>query len=232
VLETFAQNVEAREWKDGEKILVLLEAILDEEVRRRHGSHPLPAVSVQVEQLRYRFKRFAQWQAEWVRQGWRIVHTETSDFHETPYLEVDGQPMFLRARIDRIDYNAKKKEWAILDYKSSEAGDGPERTHRRDGRWCDLQLPLYRELARFLGVEGKTRLGYILIPKDVSRIGHAPAEWTEPDLREALETAHDVVRRVRRQEFWPPAMDPPPFSDDFAGICQDRVLGNAGMNDE
>jgi hypothetical protein len=224
VLETFAQNLEAREWKDGEKILLLLEAILDDLVRRRHGSHPLPAVSVQVEQLRYRFKRFAQWQAEWVRQGWRIVHTETSDFRETPYLTVDGKPMFLRARIDRIDYNARKKEWAILDYKSSEAGDAPEKTHRRDGAWCDLQLPLYRELARFLGVEGKVRLGYILIPKDVSLVGHVPAEWTEADLRGALDTAYDVVRRVRRQEFWPPAVEPPPFSDDFAGICQDRVL--------
>jgi ATP-dependent helicase/nuclease subunit B len=184
-------------------------------------------VSVQVEQLRYRFRRFAQWQAEWVRQGWRIVHTETSDFRETPYLQVDGQPMYLRARLDRIDYHAKKKEWAILDYKSSEAGDAPEKTHRRDGKWCDLQLPLYRELGRFLGVEGKVRLGYIVIPKDVTRIGHAPAEWSEADLRQALETAHDVIRRVRRQEFWPPAAEPPPFSDDFAGICQDRVLGRA-----
>jgi hypothetical protein len=43
-------------------------------------------------------------------------------------------------------------------------------------------------------------------------------------LRNALQTACEVVRRVRRQEFWPPAAEPPAFSDDFAGICQDRVL--------
>jgi RecB family exonuclease len=227
VLEEFGQNEEARAWKDAEKVLGMLQAILDDLVRKRHGLHPLPAVSVQVEQIRYRLKNFAEWQAAWVAQGWRIKYTETNDFREPPYLEVDGQPMFLRARIDRIDYHAKKKEWYILDYKSGEAGDTPDKTHRPEGEWHDLQLPLYRELAKFLGVEGKIRLGYILLPKDVGRIGLAPADWTDADLRQALDTARNVVRKVRRQEFWPPAAEPPQFSDEFAGICLDRVIRNA-----
>ncbi|MBW3599412.1 MAG: hypothetical protein KY475_19345, partial [Planctomycetes bacterium] len=84
-----------------------------------------------------------------------------------------------------------------------------------------------RELAKFLGVDGKGRLGYLLVPKDVGNIGLAEAEWSETQLQDALETAREVARRVRRQEFWPPAVEPPPFSDDFAGICQDRTFGNA-----
>lgn len=225
VLEEFGQNLEAREWKDADKIQSLLEAILDDAVRQRHGAHPMPAVSVQVEQIRYRLKSFAQWQAEWATQGWRIKFTETNEFKEPPYIEVDGEPMYLRARLDRVDYNAKTNEWYILDYKSGEAGDTPEKTHRVDGEWHDLQLPLYRVLAKFLGVEGKIRMGYILLPKDVGRIGLAPAEWADADLEQALETARNVVRRVRRQEFWPPASEPPPFSEDFAAICQDRIVG-------
>ncbi len=227
VLEEFGQNPEGREWKDADKVQLLLEAILDDEVRKRHGAHPLPAVSVQVEQVRYRLKNFAQWQADWVAQGWRIKYTETNEFKERPYIEVDGQPMYLRARLDRVDFNARKKEWYILDYKSGEAGDTPDKIHRPDGEWHDLQLPLYRLLAKFLGVEGKIRLGYILLPKDIGRIGLAPAEWTDAELEQALDTARYVVRRVRRQEFWPPAPEPPPFSDDFAAICQDRVVGSA-----
>lgn len=229
VLEEFGQDQEARAWKDPDKILLMLQAILDGMVRERHGLHPVPAVSVQVEQIRYRLKNFAEWQADWVKQGWRIKYTETNDFREPPYLEVDGKPMYLRARIDRIDYNAKKKEWYILDYKSGEAGDSPDKIHRPDGEWQDLQLPLYRELARFLGVEGKIRLGYILLPKDVGKIGLAAAEWTESELQAALDTASDVVRRVRRQEFWPPAPEPPPFSEDFAAICHDRLIGNRNV---
>jgi ATP-dependent helicase/nuclease subunit B len=227
VLDEFAKDEKAREWKDAEKIYAMLQAVLEGMVRDRHGVAPLPAVSVQVEQIRYRLKTFAAWQAEWVRKGWRIRFTETADFRERPYLDVDGKPMYLRARIDRVDYHPKRDQWYVLDYKSGEAGDTPDKTHLKNGQWQDLQLPLYRELAKFLGVEGKVQLGYILVPKDVGKIGLAPAEWSESQLETALETARDVARRVRRQEFWPPAAEPPPFSDDFAGICQDRLFRSA-----
>ncbi len=224
VLESFGQNENAREWKDSEKVLALLHANLNDLVRKRHGEHPLPAVRVQVEQIRHRLKSFAVWQADWVARGWRIKYTETNQFRETPYLDVDGERMYLRARLDRVDYHAKKNEWYILDYKSGEAGETPDQIHRYNEKWHDLQLPLYRELARFLGVVGKVHLGYILIPKDVGRIGLAPAEWSESDLAQALQTAREVVRKVRRQEFWPPTAEPPDFSDEFAAICQDRVI--------
>ncbi|MBW3600294.1 MAG: PD-(D/E)XK nuclease family protein [Planctomycetes bacterium] len=106
VLDEFGRDEQAREWKDAEKILAMLKTILDGMVRERHGLHPLPAVRVQVEQIRYRLQTFADWQAEWVRKGWRIRHTETADFREPPFLDVDGEPMLLKARIDRILFGA------------------------------------------------------------------------------------------------------------------------------
>ena len=61
-------------------------------------------------------------------------------------------------------------------------------------------------------------------------LGLAPADWKEEELEEALETARNVVRGVRSATFWPPAAEPPPFSDDFAGICHDRVeIADCGL---
>jgi len=35
--------------------------------------------------------------------------------------------------------------------------------------------------------------------------------------------ARDVVRRIRRKEFWPPAATPE-FAEDYAPICMDDVF--------
>jgi protein-L-isoaspartate O-methyltransferase len=73
------------------------------------------------------------------------------------------------------------------------------------------------------------QLGYIVLPKDTSRVGCHLAEWTEADLALADETARHVIRKIRRQEFWPPAASPPAFSDDFAPICQDEQFGAVAL---
>jgi hypothetical protein len=170
--------------------------------------------------------------------------------------------MFLRGRIDRIDFQPSTGKWMIIDYKSSDTPSTPEKAHRRGQQWIDLQLPLYRHLAAGLEVEASdtpTRsaseglprsaseglpqsasegpgrwpllalradmpppgLAYIVLPKDISRIGIAIAEWTEEDLRSADRATADVVRNVRAEKFWPPVQPPPDFSEDLAPICQD-----------
>ena len=140
-------------------------------------------------------------------------------------LTVDGLPLGLRGRIDRIDFNEATGEWAILDYKTSESGKKPEQTHQKGGEWIDLQLPLYLHLASALELEGPIQLGYIVLPKDVTRIGALIADWSEEDLESAGGVAEEVVRRVRRGVFWPPKTPPPPFSEEFAAICQDGQFG-------
>ena len=97
--------------------------------------------------------------------------------------------------------------------------------HHRDaeGRWVDLQLPLYAVLADALGVTGARTLGYVRLPKDLAEVGLAEAPWTAEELGEALDQAREVIRLIRERVFWPP-MYPAKFKDEFAPICMDDVL--------
>jgi RecB family exonuclease len=216
-------------------------AFLDEALRRevelvfRGGT--LPAVAVQIEQIRLRLKRFAEWQAGWAAEGWRIAGAEWQIDGEAAFLLVDGAPMRLRGRIDRIDVRETSRgvEFVILDYKTGDAGRTPEQTHRKQqSEWIDLQLPLYRHLVRALEdpvINGPVQLGYILLPRDVRRIGASLAEWSAADLEAADRVAHDVVRAVRRQDFWPASPEFTGF-DEFAAICQAELLRGASEASE
>jgi ATP-dependent helicase/nuclease subunit B len=134
--------------------------------------------------------------------------------------------VFLSGQIDRIDYNPRLNQWAILDYKTGESANEPEKTHRtRGGEWTDLQLPLYRHLARGLGVEGEVLLGYVTIPRDTSQIREKLAEWTPEELDQADTLARETIRRVLDQEFWQEVDSLPAYESEFSAICQDTVFG-------
>ena len=197
---------------------------LDEAIREGYGSQPLPAIRVQAEQLRARLLAFARWQADWAAEGWQIEHVEWQPEEGQARLMVNGRPMFLRGRIDRVNFHPSKGQRVIFDYKSSNQADSPEKTHRRQGQWVDLQLPLYRHLTAALGLDGPIGLAYIALPKDVRQVGMLPAAWTAGDLAEADLAAAEVVRKVRAEHFWPPVSPPPAFFDDLAAICQDNQL--------
>lgn len=98
-------------------------------------------------------------------------------------------------------------------------------------RWIDLQLPLYEYLARDELIQKAReqsphrdpptiRLGYFLLPKDVTKTGTEYASWSRAELDHAVEAAHEVVRCVCRGLFWPPADPPPPGFDEL-----DRIIG-------
>ena len=129
---------------------------------------------------------------------------------------MDGEPIQLRGKIDRIDFNEFTGEWAVLDYKTGDSGKTPQETHRKGKKetapWTDLQLPLYRTLlSGVLNEQGapvvpedqqaSVRLGYILLPKEKRGARVAFAEWTAGELAAAEETARQVVRGLRRGEF-------------------------------
>jgi hypothetical protein len=223
-LSEFGQSPAASS-ADLEEVIAYLNEGLDRALTEVYGKTPLPAIRVQAEQLRARLKAFARWQADWARQGWRIEYVETSPEEGKAALVVDGKPMLLRGRVDRIDLHEPSGKRMIFDYKFSDRALPPDRTHRQKGRWVDLQLPLYRHLVVGLGIEGPIDLGYLVLPKDTSRVGHLLADWSETDLRDADHTAAEVVRAVREQRFWPPATTPPPFSEIYAAICHDDQFG-------
>lgn len=214
-----------RDSTDVEQIRHTLHDALSRCVARTFGPDAMAVVHVQVEQLRLRLNAFAERQAAWAAAGWRIEHTEVpTDQHQHAELLVDGQPMQLTGRIDRIDVHSATGERMVFDYKTSDASKRPEDAHQQRGEWIDLQLPLYRHLVRALGIEGPVRLGYITLSKDTSRIDFLEATWSETDLEQADLLAHEIIRSVRGEQFWPPTDPPPDFSEDFAAICQDRVF--------
>ena len=240
VLERFGADKAVRDSVDDKDIFEFLNEQLRLALGQRYGDRDrLAAVEIQVEQMRSRLQRFAAWQAGHRSEGWRIVYSETTDDkatgEEAPAekiekdveLLVDDQAFFLGGRIDRIDQHEDHETFRIFDYKTGDRADPPERVHRqrRNGarQWVDLQLPLYRHLAKAWGFAGVMQLGYIVIPKSLENVGHQLAEWDEADLTSADDTMRDVVRRIRSREFWPPQDSQ--WIDDLTALCQDRRLG-------
>ncbi|MCA9076811.1 MAG: PD-(D/E)XK nuclease family protein [Planctomycetaceae bacterium] len=197
---------------------------LDVRANMVYGKLRLPAVSVQIEQIRRRLIAFAAWEAERASQGWTIRFVEEPKDGPPVLLPVDeDRHIRLRGRIDRIDQHRESGEWVLLDYKSSDNGKPPDKVHRQQGEWVDLQLPLYRHLAKQLGVEGQVRMGYVVLPRDSGAVAEHIADWSDVDLASADAKVHEVGRQILDGVFWPPTDPPPEYSADYAAICQDDV---------
>ena len=156
VLGEFGQSELVAETEEA-RIAEALDELLDRVAGQWFGAHPLPTVLIQIEQLRARLRAFAEWQARRAEEGWRIVAVEAAPPGGGVDFDVDGEPVNVRGRIDRIDHHPELDRWVVFDYKTSDAGDPPEKTHRvgprMNKRWVDLQLPLYRHLAAALRTE-------------------------------------------------------------------------------
>lgn len=216
VLERFGRNEQIRASTDPAEISAFLDRDLDARAAARFGpegrwSHV--AVRIQLEQLRTRLHHFAEWQATWIAEGWRVHAVEVAPGDAGVTFEVPGQdPVRIRARIDRVDHHPETGRWVVWDYKTSERGATPEDTHRSGEDWVDLQLPLYRwllprlidEQGRYVA-EGAAELevdvGYILLPRALEEVGGVMAEWDDSEHAEALEAGREAIRRVRAEGF-------------------------------
>jgi ATP-dependent helicase/nuclease subunit B len=238
VLERFGRADDAREVRDSSdpaRVFEYLSDWLTSVQRYRFGeADSRAAVRIQVEQARTRLRSFSDWQADRIRAGWRIVHSENSDDRkgfECPF-GAGASRATIHGRIDRIDFHEATQALAVLDYKTAESGQTPENTHRQGDDWIDLQLPLYRHLAAAAGLPQtgiagcRIELGYILLPKDARKVGAAVAEWSPQELESADAIARNVIQLIREGVFWPPTADPPAFADDLASITQDHRLGS------
>lgn len=212
-LESWGKDEEAREQSDADRIAEDMVARLRSLARKQFGDEPLPAVALQIEQIAWRLEHFAVQQAARYRAGWRVREVEWSPEGRCVPFEVDGSALELSGKIDRIDENVETGAVALIDYKTGETTKGPLREHRKqDGTWTDLQLPLYVHLAADV-LGGRTpSVGYALLgrePKDIEfqMLDDFSPKPKEPEtMRESLDSAYEaareVVRKVRRQEFF------------------------------
>ncbi|HSJ25378.1 MAG TPA: PD-(D/E)XK nuclease family protein [Longimicrobiales bacterium] len=226
VLEMFGRTPAAAS-DDVNVVAAALDACLDEYVAQNYGA-VFPAVRLQVEQLRLRLRTFAAVQARRVADGWRTVAVEYGTPEGGVPLPFDAG-FRVRGRIDRIDYHAATGAWALLDYKTGERGDDPEKKHRNRDGWIDLQLPLYRHILPHVvdddgnraftgGADADVRLGYILLCGNPDEIRFAEVQWTQQELAAAMDAARDVVDTVRRNVFEFPGLDSGWYADDMAEL--------------
>lgn len=212
-----------------DEIFAQLETFLLKATKERFND-ALPAVAVQVEQIQARLEAYASWQSAWASQGWRITNVEVTPKRRTAHLTVDGKPFYLSGRIDRIDVNARTGQIAVMDYKTGESGESPEKTHRDKEGWTDLQLPLYRHLLPAIPEireklkRSTTVLAYMVLPKDIGKVDFLEAEWTRADLEDADETARQIIRDVRAKKFSRLSPDAASKFPEFARICQDGMV--------
>ena len=225
VLEDFGKS-KIRDSNNAEEILDYLFQRLEFRKRLNYGGSRLPAVRVQIEQIKLRLQKFAPLQAQRAADGWKILSTEQYIEHG---MLVDDEPFVIRGTIERVDIHAVSGAVEIWDYKSADAGDSPDKKHRNKKGWFDLQLPLYRHLAKEIkelaDADLKSAgLGYVVLPRELDKCRFEKAYWNAELLQSADDEARRIIRQIRQGNFWPPNRQPPEYSEKFGGICQDNVF--------
>ena len=223
----------------GSAIRQYLGKALSELQYKRFGRSVLPAVLVQLEQLRSRLFAFADWQAKWAAEGWETKFSELAIVPQTAWLPLSVGRMGISGRIDRLDFNRLSGDWALLDYKSGDNPKKPLQAHQQNGAWIDLQLPLYHYLiatgkVAALGHEkdslqeaaqtGKLLLGYLQLPKSAVPEAISLAKWSLEELSSAQQEIFRVAEAVAAGVFWPPTEIIKGFSEFvplFAGAAQE-----------
>jgi ATP-dependent helicase/DNAse subunit B len=201
VLEDFGRS-DVKASSDAEEIRQFVGDALADRARRAYGAEPGMAVRLQLNFAQWRLERFAAWQAQRRAAGWRIDREpEWRPAGQAVEFAAGDVSIRLRGKIDRIDRHEVTGQLAILDYKTSEDPQTPQRAHTFKGAWCDLQLPLYRHLAAELLQGEEPVLGYVCVSSAAHGTDLKEAEWDAADLADADATAREVVRAVKAGEF-------------------------------
>jgi ATP-dependent helicase/nuclease subunit B len=222
VLKSFGESAVSQA-VNVEAIETFLLQELHREALGRFGRSRSATVSVQLKMLESRLSAFARWQVESLRDGWKIFYTE-QDLMCDDFTDIHDRPVKLIGRVDRIDRRESTGEWRVLDYKTSETAEPPNRTHRRNDEWIDLQLPLYRLLVKSLKIKGDIQLGYIQLPGDLSKVGYEPATWNDNELLDAEKLARTVAADIidlKIDRVTP--MNDQRYAE-LSRICQDPVI--------
>lgn len=221
VLEALGNDPAVRHSNDPDAVESFLLDTLSDRMRSAHGPSMRAALRIQQELMRARLEAFARWQVDSVRTGWRIHACEASIPSAAPNFRAGDLHCTLSGTIDRIDLHEDGIRGRIIDYKTGEGGVGPEKAHRAGPRnakrWISLQLPLYRHLAHLLDVDREWETGFTLLPRDPDGVRFEPAEWTEEEHADAIETAGETLLAIHAGVFWPPRALSTPWNRIFDG---------------
>ena len=219
-LHRVARDPAMRDCRDEAGLRDFLWAEAEKWIEARFGAPPPLQIVIQLEAAKQRLAAAARVQTTLVEQGWEILHDEEE-------LEIELAGIRLRGRIDRIDRHRDTGAVRVLDYKTSDNAVAPEQAHlataspdapgyanlvvnRKERRWADLQLPLYRLLvASRLGPAGAIEVGYFDLPKAAGHTGVSIWETLDENVMDSARVcAEGVVQDIRERRFWPPAAKP------------------------
>lgn len=223
-IETFSKDPSVRDSAEEKVIAQHVLTALDAVLKEKFGSKLTLPVRVQRESLRARLRQFALVQAHERAEGWRLVEAEL-EFPSDATLTLGGLP--LTGKIDRVEVHDRTGERRILDYKTYQKIERnlPKDTHfatqaeaevdfpeaefiwgNKPRRWTQLQLPLYRALAKFRwpADPAPARIGYFLLPEKTEDSGIHEFPDDEELFVSAMRCAEAIADRVRRGVFWPP----------------------------
>lgn len=222
VLRNFGES-SLKHAHEPEAIQELLLTELQQLARDSFGRTRSATVNVQLKMLENRLIAFSSWQAQTAREGWRIHRTEVT-FKCTTFRDIKNRPVVLEGRIDRIDRHQQTGAWRVVDYKTGESAEPPNKTHRKkSGEWLDLQLPLYRLLANANDIHGTIETGYVQLPGDLAKIGFDPADWTDADLESAESMARTLAAEILDLKIDSVPACNERWTSDLSWICQDPV---------
>ncbi len=201
----------------------------DRLIAEKYGRKLNASVAIQVIGMKERLGEFAAWQAQQSQQGWRIL-PQYLEYPAQAVLQVQDQEVTVVGRIDRIDFHAERG-YRIIDYKTSDQGDSPEKTHRsgtkNHKKWIDLQLPLYYLMCQSLPLTPQISMGYVVLPSDLNRASYLEADWDVPLIEDGIAEAKRVAGLILDGVFWPPkslTAQRKPY-DLFGGICLENCSG-------
>ena len=243
VLERLGRDDAWRDCTDGTELARAFSAELDRIATGRFGKSPSLPLVVQIESARQRLQHAAHLQAAVRAEGWRIEEVEWP----IPEGAVVFDGLTVRGKIDRVERHETTGTVRVLDYKTSDKPLSPADAHRKklgcgevlrhefsgcevagaNGRWVDLQLPLYRMAASRFG--GEVVCGYFNLPKAVTET--AIATWDDLDeatQASALTCAAGVAAGVRAGIFWPPNEDA--RDDEFTRLFHEGVAASVDVD--
>lgn len=200
-----------------------VEEVLDKKLRDTFGDTLRMSLQVFRHSALARLRAAGPIQRKLWEEGWQVIATECK-------LERECRGMSIVGKIDRVDFHPDLG-FRIIDYKSSDQPEPPEKIHvgtaredresiqfeykNKTRQWTNLQLPLYRWLARTekrIDPNLPLAVYYFNLPKSVqnSRLEAWPEE--EALAGEAEKCLEAIVELIQARQ-WLPTSKPTRYDD-------------------